>query len=201
MYGGDELKLPKYPHLKHIIQTGFTKMRGVSMFKDVAVYANPALTNVSIPVNSSDDLTHTYLKDGRETQTYTSGEAVREADSLWNDHLEPSAENREHPIFFASDFEKPFGFLTFMACSTHLKKLFSPGTFNVSKMIKSVPRQGSSFLVCDSELYNLEVPPQKTQEYQEMCSKVTHVLVSGKDQGRSSLFHNAKVAHLDPYQL
>lgn len=87
MYGGDELKLAKYPHLKHIIQTGFTKIRGVSMFKDVTVYANPALTNFSIPVNSSDALTHTYLKDGRETQTYTSGEAVRQAEALWQNHL------------------------------------------------------------------------------------------------------------------
>ena len=79
--------------------------------------------------------------------------------------------------------------------------MFSPGTFNVSKMIKSVPRQGSSFLVCDSDLYNLEVPEQKAAEYHDLCSKVTHVVVSGKTQGRSSLFANAHVSHLDPYQL
>lgn len=201
MYPGDELALEKYPALKHIVQTGFTKMRGVNMFKDVAVYANPALSNVSLPVNSADDVTHTYLQNGREVRSLTSGECVREADRLWSTHLQPSAEQRENPVFFASDFEKPFGFLTFLGCSSHLKKLFSPGIFNVSKMIKSVPRQGSSFLVCDSDLYNLEVPAAKSQEYHDLCSKVTHVLVSGQTKGRSSLFGNAHVAHMDPYQL
>lgn len=57
------------------------------MFKDVAVYANPAMSNFSLPVNSSDDLTHTYLQNGREVKTLTSGEAVRESDKLWNTHL------------------------------------------------------------------------------------------------------------------
>lgn len=44
MHIGDELKLSKYPNLKHIVQTGFSKIRGVNMFKDVAVYANPAMS-------------------------------------------------------------------------------------------------------------------------------------------------------------
>lgn len=44
MHVGDELKLSKYPHLKHIVQTGFSKIRGVNMFKDVSVYANPAMS-------------------------------------------------------------------------------------------------------------------------------------------------------------
>lgn len=76
MYVGDELNLSKYPHLKQIVQTGFTKIRGVNMYKDVAVYANPALSTVSLPVNSSDAVTHIYLKDGREAQTMTSSEFV-----------------------------------------------------------------------------------------------------------------------------
>lgn len=41
LYAGDDLKLTNYPHLRHIVQTGFSKMRGVNMFKDVVVYANP----------------------------------------------------------------------------------------------------------------------------------------------------------------
>jgi len=57
------------------------------MFKDVAVYANPAMSNYSLHVNSSDDLTHTYLQNGREVRTLTSGEAVRESDQLWSTHL------------------------------------------------------------------------------------------------------------------
>jgi hypothetical protein len=45
MYAGDELKLSKYPHLKHIVQTGFSKIHGTNMFKDVAVYTSPANSN------------------------------------------------------------------------------------------------------------------------------------------------------------
>ena len=137
LYVGDELSLSKYPHLKQIVQTGFTKIRGVNMFKDVAVYATPSLSNYSIPVNSSDAVTHIYLKDGREARTLTSGDLVSASKSLWSSHLQHGG---GAPVFFSSDFEKPVGFATFLACSTHLRKLFIPGTFNVSKMVKSVPR-------------------------------------------------------------
>lgn len=57
------------------------------MFKDVAVYANPSMSNFSLPVNSADDVTHTYLENGREVRTLTSGECVREAEQIWNTHL------------------------------------------------------------------------------------------------------------------
>jgi len=155
MYPGDELNLSNYPHLQHIVQTGFSKMRGVNMFKDVAVYANPSLSNYSIPVNSSDALSHTYLKDGREVRTLTSGEFVNASEDLWNRHL---SHVDDHPLFFSSDLEKPLGLASFLACSSHLKKLFLPGTFNASKMIKSIPRQSSSSLVCDEDLLTLDVP-------------------------------------------
>jgi len=160
MYAGDELKLSKYPSLRHIVQTGFTKMRGVNMFKDVAVYANPSLSNYSIPTNSANAVTHLYLKDGREVRSLTSSEFVSASEDLWQSYLQGSGEgeNKDLPIFFSTDLEKPLGFATVLACSTHLKKLFVPGTFNASKMVKSLPRQGSSFMVCDEDLYNLEVP-------------------------------------------
>lgn len=57
------------------------------MFKDVAVYANPSMSNFSLPINSADDVTHTYLENGREVRTLTSGECVREAEQIWNTHL------------------------------------------------------------------------------------------------------------------
>jgi len=87
MHAGDELRLAKYPQLKHIVQTGFSKIRGVNMFKDVAVYANPKLSNYSIPVNSSDAVTNVYLKDGKEERTLTSSEFIRSAENLWSSHL------------------------------------------------------------------------------------------------------------------
>lgn len=45
MYSGDELSVKAYPSLRHIVQTGFTNIRGVNMFKDVAVYANPKFSS------------------------------------------------------------------------------------------------------------------------------------------------------------
>lgn len=136
-YAGDELKLSKYPSLRHIVQTGFTKIRGVNMFKDVAVYANPSLSNYSIPTNSSDAVTHLYLKEGREVRSLTSSEFVIASEDLWQSYLQGSneSENKELPIFFSTDLEKPLGFATILACSTHLKKLFVPGTFNASRMV------------------------------------------------------------------
>jgi len=137
MYAGEELNLANYPHLQHIVQTGFTKMRGVNMFKDVAVYVNPSMSNYSIPVNSANDLSHTYLKDGREVRSLSSGEFVSASEDLWSRHL---SHVDDHPVIFSSDLEKPLGFATFLACSSHLKKLFEPGTFNASKTIKSISR-------------------------------------------------------------
>jgi hypothetical protein len=135
-------------------------MRGVNMFKDVAVYANPKISNHAIPVNTADSLTHTYLKAGREERAISSAELVRAADGLWNNHLIGGAAgvNKDAPVFFSTDLEKPLGFATFLACSSHLKKLFVPGTFNASKTIKSLPRQASNQLVCDEDLFNLSVP-------------------------------------------
>ena len=45
MYAGQELNLAKYPHLKHIVQTGHLSMRGVNKFRDLPVYANPAMSS------------------------------------------------------------------------------------------------------------------------------------------------------------
>jgi len=44
MYAGEELNLDKYPHLKHIVQTGHQAHRGINKFRDLAVYANPAMS-------------------------------------------------------------------------------------------------------------------------------------------------------------
>ena len=93
-------------------------------------------------------------------RSMTSNDFVRAAESVWVNHLQGSAEGdkKDFPIFFSTDFEKPLGFVTLLACSSHLKKLFIPGTFNSSKIIKSLPSQGSNYMVCDEDLYNIELP-------------------------------------------
>jgi hypothetical protein len=61
------------------------------MFKDVAVYTNPSMSNYSVPRNSAEAVTHIYLKDSREVRSMTSGDFVRAAESLWTDHLQGAA--------------------------------------------------------------------------------------------------------------
>jgi hypothetical protein len=56
-------------------------------------------------------------------------------------------------------------------------------------------------VVCDQDFYSLQVPSAKKTEYQEMCSKVTHVLVAGDSAGRSELFPSAKAVAKDHYNF
>lgn len=203
MYAGEEMQLAKYPHLKHVVQTGHTAMRGINKFRDVAVYANPALSSRQIPTNSADAVTHVAYKDGREACTLTSGDLVQKAQSIWDSALassKPTVEDKE-PIFMACDPESPLGFTTFLAAATNMKKVFIPGTFNMTTMLQSVPRQASSLVVCDADLYSLAVPPAKKAEYQEMCSVVKSVLVAGPASSSSDLFPTAKTTALDKYSF
>ena len=71
----------------------------------------------------------------------------------------------------------------------------------MTQMLKSVPRQHSSFLVCDSEFYSLQVPPAKKSEYQDMCSSISNVLVAGDSAGASDLFPSAKATAKDKYSF
>ena len=51
MYPGQELNLAKFPHLRHIVQTGHSAMRGVNKFRDLAVYTSPQMSSRQIPVS------------------------------------------------------------------------------------------------------------------------------------------------------
>lgn len=183
MYFGDEIKLAKYPNLEKIVQTRFSNIRGVNMYKDLAVYANPVYSSRQIPTNDADATCFVALKDGKQT-TYTSGEIVDQAQLLWDNHLSHSTSD-ESPVFMSCDLETPLGFASFLACSTNFKKVFIPGTYNMSSLLKALPTQNSSYLVCDTDFYNLEAPP--IGNYEEMCSQVRNVLVAGT-MGKSDLF-------------
>jgi len=63
--------------------------------------------------------------------------------------------------------------------------MFIPASYNMSKMLKSVPRQKSNLVICDQDFYTLEVPPAHAEEYAEMCNSVEHALVAG-EAGNSS---------------
>jgi len=72
MRPGQEMALSKFPNLRHIIQTGHKGIRGVNKFRDVAVYANPAMSTRQIPNNQGDWLTHIAYKSGREATSISS---------------------------------------------------------------------------------------------------------------------------------
>ena len=59
LYAGQELNLAKYPNLKHVVQTGHqVGLRGVNKFRDLPVYANPAMSSRQIPENQGNWVTH-----------------------------------------------------------------------------------------------------------------------------------------------
>lgn len=193
MYFGDALSVAKFPHLEHLVQTKFSAIRGVSSFRDMSVYATPQYSSHEIPQNQADDVVRVALKDGRATE-YSSGDLVSHADNLWNDHFSKAA-NDVNPIFMACDLESPMGLAAMLGCATNFKKVFVPGTYNMSSLLKSIPLQGSNFLVCDGDFYSLEAPAGS--DYPEMCSGIKHVVVAG-NKGSSSLFSNASASAIDP---
>ena len=151
-------------------------------------------------------LTHIALKDGREASSFTSGEMVTKSQQIWDEHLAGplTGQQTTKSVFLSADLESPFGFAALLGCTSNLKKVFIPGTFNMSSMLKSVPRQQSTFVVCDEEFYSLQVPGPKAAEYEEMCSSVTDVLVAGNSSGSagsSSLFTRARATKLDKYAI
>lgn len=74
LYPGDPIELAKYPNLKSIIQLGHKSIRGVIKYKDTMVYANPRLTNLSIPENSPNDEVFDSYQGGRKSSSFTNRE-------------------------------------------------------------------------------------------------------------------------------
>lgn len=136
------------------------------------------------------------LKDGR-AHSFSSADLVSHADNLWSNSLSQSGDNLD-PVFMSCDLDSPLGFASFLACSTHFKKVFIPGSYNMSSLLKALPTQNSSMLVCDEDFYSLQAPP--SGDYKEMCAGVKHVLVAGK-KGQSELFASAKASAVDPVSL
>ena len=104
-------------------------------------------------------------------------------------------------MFMSCDLENPLGFASFLGCSSNFKKVFIPGTFNMSHMLQSVPRQHSVSVVCDSEFHGLEVPPARKSDYQEMCGSIKNILVVGDAASKSDLFPSAKAVSKDKYNF
>ena len=87
--------------------------------------------------------------------SFTNSEMASFAERLWNDHFSQASDK---PIFMSIDLETPLAFATLLASNSHLKKVFIPGSFNMSKILKNIKSQESDFLICDKEFFEL-VPP------------------------------------------
>jgi hypothetical protein len=85
--------------------------------------------------------------------------------------------------------ESPLGFATFLACSTNFKKIYIPGTYNLSALLKQIPIQKSSWIVVDEDIYGVKAP----EGYSEYTKSIKNVLVSGKASSSTELFKGASV--------
>ena len=66
------------------------------------------------------------------------------------------------------------------------KKIYISGTYNVSQMLKQVPLQQSSWLICDPDLYALKAP----EGFAENTKGIKNVVVRGQ-AGQTDLFSHA----------
>lgn len=142
------------------------------------VYANPKISLYQIPENSTEDVIFKSYKDGKEISSLTSGEMVNFSEKLWNEHF---SKGGDKPIFMSVDLETPLAFATFLANNSHHKKVFIPGTFNMSKILKSVKTQESEFLVCDKEFFELVPPKNKVDEYRDLTNSIEKIIVSSEN--------------------
>jgi hypothetical protein len=72
----------------------------------------------------------------------------------------------------------------------------------MSKILTGLKTQNSPVIVCDKELYELEVPAKRKQEFADLGSGVDKVIVSSASKPASSpLFAKSELVTLDPYRL
>jgi hypothetical protein len=64
-------------------------------------------------------------------------------------------------------------------------------------MLKQLPTQQSTWVVCDEEVYGVKAP----ESYIELTARVKNVLVGGHSSSKSELFKNAKAVSIDPITL
>lgn len=199
LYPGDELSVKAYPHLKQIIQLGHTTIRGVIKFKDSMVYANPKFSNYEITENSPSDIAISSYQNGKEFASFTSSEIVNKAQSLWNNHFSKAG---EQPVFISLNLETPLGLASFIANNANFQKVYIPSSFSMSKILHSLKTQDSKVVVCDEELYQLDPPQSKKQEFTALTESVKKIVVaSSKNQSSSPLFQANDVSSVDPYKL
>jgi len=92
---------------------------------------------------------------GREFPVFSNADIVSHSQSLWKDHYSNAG---THPIFMSLNLETPLALASFLGINSNLHKVVIPSTFSMTKILESLKVQGSTCLICDSELYSLEPP-------------------------------------------
>ena len=215
LYPGDPIKLSNYPHLKSIVQSGHSNIRGTIKFKDSLVYANTKYSTFSLPQNDSAHLMFECYRDGKRVSNYSSGEIAEKSSQLWQDHfsknsgdttddslfnVEVTGGQAAKPVFMSLDLETPLGFASFLSNAANHRKVFIPSSYNMSQILKSVHRQASHDLVCDKDFFELEAPGPVAAEYKQKCAEVKSVIVAGQGSAKSTIF-DASATVIDPLVL
>jgi hypothetical protein len=137
----------------------------VIKFKDAMVYANPKMSLVEIPENSTSDQAFEVYQGGKKVATYTNGDLSKHAQNLWDSHFSQSSHD-DHPVYMSLNLETPLALASFIANNANLRKVYIPATFNVNKIIESIKTQHSETVVVDQDLFQLQPPKEKAAEYE-----------------------------------
>lgn len=176
------------------------------------MYANPRFSGFELPQNDVSTGLFECYRDGKRVAEHTNGDVASQAQGLWDSHfssthgdvtlgnlfnVEVNNGKTSKPVFMSLDLETPLGFASFLANSSHHRKVFIPSRMNMSKILKSVSRQKSTDIVCDKEFFEIELPEKMAEEYKAGCSSVESAIVAGEGSASSNLFE-AKATVIDP---
>ena len=102
------------------------------------VYANPKVSAVQIPENSTSDSAYDSYRGGKQVSSYTSGELTSHAENLYKNHF---SGNSTTPVFMSVNLETPFALSAFLGNNANFQKVYIPATYNMSKILESLSIQ------------------------------------------------------------
>jgi hypothetical protein len=148
-------------------------MRGTVMFKHLMLYAKPSHSNVSLPETHSNDVVLERYSNGRSQASYSSSDITDGANRLWNQHFS----NSNSPLFMTLPLHTPLGLATFTGSVQNGSKIYVAGTYNMQKILQGISKQGSNTVVIEKDIFEMEPPSKKAEEFQALCENVERVVV------------------------
>ena len=103
-----------------------------------------------------------------------------------------------NPLFLTLSLSYPLGFACLLGAASHKSKVFVPSTYSLNSIAHAFKTQGADTLVCESAMYQSEVPEDQVDEIKQWTDSFDKVFVAGGAQGaESQLF--GKGTNLDLY--